>query len=229
MGVRRPMGHKNKSASALRHLCVCSDIASCIGSIDVETVRVMDLEDIKLFSTIAEFRQQVTAFDQAKLRSWLLKYCRHHDGAMYEDLKQNVYAKLMTAKLNQVSEIRDLDRFIYGVCRNVGVDWLREKQKRARLDDTVKQLPEPASQRTPENTAIEKEQRLAVEWAIAQLPTRQREIYRLYQVHGHDMESIAREANCKVSTIRRTLYDAINNVRKFLSREESAGTGRSKK
>lgn len=181
-----------------------------------------------MFSTLAEFRQRVAAFDEQKIKRWLWRYCRFQLLAVYEDLKQTVYTELMAANFEQVSKIRDLDKFIYGVCRNVGVDWLREIKKRARLDDTVKQLPEPSPQRTPENTVIEKDQRLSIERAIDQLPKRQREIYVLHHIDGCDIESIAQITGCRVSTIKRTIYNAMTNLRKILSREESARAARSK-
>jgi len=190
---------------------------------------VIDPEDIQLFSTIAEFRQQVAAFDRAKIKKWLWRYCRHRSGAVYEDLQQAVYAELVAADLDQVSKIRHLDKFVYGVCKHVGVDWQREMAKRSRLDDTVKQWPEPTPHQTPENTVIEKDRRRSVQQAIAQLSKRRREIYVLYHVEGHDLEWIARETGCQVSTIKRTLHDAMKMVRKFVSKEESARTARSKK
>jgi RNA polymerase sigma factor (sigma-70 family) len=193
---------------------------------------VKDPEDIQLFSTIDEFRRQVAAFDPAKIKKWLWRYCRHRSGAVYEDLRQTVYAKLFEADLDQVYKIRDLDKFICGVCKHVGVDWQREVAKRSRLDDTVKQWPEPTPHQTPESTVIEKDQRRsvvqAVAQAIAQLPKRQREIYVLYHVEGRDMESIAQKTGCRVSTIKRTIHDAMTKVRKFVSKEESARTARSK-
>lgn len=187
-----------------------------------------DPEDIQLFSTIAEFRRQVAAFDPAKIKKWLWRYCGPRSGAVYEDLQQTVYAKLVEADLKQVSKIRNLDKFICGVCKHVGVNWLREMAKRSRLDYTVKQWPEPTPHQTPESTVIEKDQRRSVAQAIAQLPKRQREIYALY-FEGRDMESIAQKTGCRVSTIKRTIHNAMANIRKFVFKEESARTARSKK
>ena len=181
-----------------------------------------------MFLTIAEYRRQVAAFDPAKIKKWLWRYCRHRSGAVYEDLQQTVYAKLFEADLDQVSKIRDLDKFVYGVCKHVGVDWQREVAKRSKLDDTVKQWPEPTSHQTPESTVIEKDQRRSVAQAVAQLPKRQSEIYALY-LEGCDMEWIAQKTGCQVSTIKRTIHDAMINIRKFVFKEESARTARSKK
>jgi RNA polymerase sigma factor (sigma-70 family) len=178
-----------------------------------------DLEDLKLFSSISEYRQQITAFDRRKLKGWLWKYCRNHL-ATADDLAQIVHTKLWEADIEQVLKIRDLDKFVWGVCRHVGADWQRELKKRARVDDGAKSLA-VVSPRTPEASVIFAEYMRRVQAAINQLSEKRREVYVMYHQRGYSIEQIAQILGCRVGTVKRTLYDAMKSVRQVMAEGES--------
>ena len=139
---------------------------------------------------------------------------------------QIVYAKLWEADIDQVLQIREFDKFVWGVCRNVGVDWLRDIQKRARLDDTAQHLT-ASDPRTPEDSVILAEELQRVQAAINQLSEKRRKVYVMRYQRGYSVEQVAQTLGCRVSTVKRTLYDAMKSVRQAMVEGETLHKTRS--
>ena len=180
---------------------------------------------------LPEFRQRIAVFDEDKIKWWLWKNCRRH-GVVLEDLTQEVCTRLiaMATDTERVLQIRDLDRYVYGLCWNVAMDRLRDMQKSARMAATVGSLPGRAT-RTPETLVMLEQdlKRLQEQHqdAVNKLPKRQRQIYLMHHVEGYSIKLIATKTGLCIGTVKRTLYDAMRSVRRNMVKEETVENARS--
>ena len=75
-------------------------------------------------------------------------------------------------------------------------------------DDEEKLLIVKDSKQNPENTFNEKLRQKKIIEAIEKLPSKQREVIVLYDMHDMSYEQIAKKINCPVGTVRSRLYNA---------------------
>jgi RNA polymerase sigma factor (sigma-70 family) len=180
---------------------------------------------------LPEFRQRIAVFDENKIKWWLWKHCRRR-GVVLEDLTQEVCARLiaMATDPERVLQIRDLDKYVYGLCWNVAMDRLREMQKSERMAATVRSFPGRAT-RTPETLMMLEQdlKRLQEQHqdAVDELPKRQRQIYLMHHVEGYSIKLIATTTGLRIGTVKRTLYDAMRSVRRNMVKEETVENARS--
>lgn len=175
--------------------------------------------------TTDKYRNQVLAIERRKIRSWLWKFT--HDSSEIEDLQQEVYARLLAVSPDTIAGINerdDLERFVYGVCRHVGVDWVRNMQLarrfQSRLDAAGPLLGAP---NMPEVSARISQNLESVRDAINRLPRRQRRVYVLRNLYGYSAKEIAIRVRGNEGTVRRNLYNAVKSLEKMLKQDRKKG------
>ncbi|HLT93458.1 MAG TPA: sigma-70 family RNA polymerase sigma factor [Membranihabitans sp.] len=138
-----------------------------------------------------------------------------HDKELAADLMQDVFVKLIQSNTN-ISEIADLDGYIYHMCRHRAYDHLKkaykDKEYRSYLLSFMHQEEESVK---PEIEQIMEADhyREVLEQSLQQLPDQQRIIFNLSKREGLSHQKIAEILNLSPITVRNHLHRAMKNLR----------------
>ena len=153
-------------------------------------------------SLFANYRDKVLGF--------FIKFL--HDEELAKDLAQDVFLKLIE-KEKSLLNVRDLDGYIYNMCRNMAFDHL----KKASHDRKYRNFLINAGLKTqnPEvNRKIDVDHyRTVLEDSLNHLPDQQRLIFNLSKREGLSHEKIAEMLDISPNTVRNHLYQALKNIR----------------
>src|SRR3954470_17623583 len=116
--------------------------------------------------------------------------------------------------------------WIYRIVMNVTIDWLRKKQVKAggaEFDDSI-QLKEvdPASKTVPRPDALPSEQleqreiRVEIDKAIAQLSPEHRAVILMKEIDGMQYHEIAESLGCSIGTVMSRLFYARKKLQNLL-------------
>jgi RNA polymerase sigma-70 factor (ECF subfamily) len=124
--------------------------------------------------------------------------------------------------LHRYDAQKPFDLWVMAIARNLCLDLLR-RRARMRTED-VEELGEqlPSGQKSQEEQALEAEQRLSLEEAMATLSTDDREVLALYYVQKRTTKEIATVLDCAPGTIMARLFRAREKLRKRMRTEEKA-------
>jgi RNA polymerase sigma factor (sigma-70 family) len=139
------------------------------------------------------------------LRACLHRYARN--SADVDELLQETYTHLLTAGAAQNrEEIRSIRAFALTVARNVALSWLRHKQVvPIELVADLEAL-ELLDERGQVDEIVNTHQELALlTKAVAQLPTRCRQVFTLRKVYGLSQKEIAAELKISENTVEQHL------------------------
>ncbi|WP_083227693.1 RNA polymerase sigma-70 factor [Mucilaginibacter sp. PPCGB 2223] len=136
------------------------------------------------------------------------------DDALAKDIIQEVFIKLWDLR-HTISEIENIDAFLFKLTRNKVMDFLRktaadERLKMAIWEGMSQTLDQPAS------GLEQKEYHIVIAKAIAALPPKRREIYRLKMDEGLNYQQIADELNISRHTVKHQVSFALQSVRAFI-------------
>jgi len=165
-----------------------------------------------LRSDSKNYRQAIDAFAQRKLRAWLWKYSRRW--AALDGLQHDAFKDLLELNAKSV-RIHNLDAFVRRVCARRAGDWIRDLRLMAFLETRR----EGQGARTP--TSPEHGAYLAqlLEWVLKAanlLPPVQRQVFLMCDLLGHSTAAVAAERGREESSVKRSLYDARQSLRREL-------------
>lgn len=176
---------------------------------------------------LAYARGDAAAFETlyARHRTPLYRYVRRlvHDGALAEDLYQDVWLRVINARERYADSAR-FTTWLYTIAHNRVMDHHRaarlREAGRVGHDETVEgdpldNLPDPAAQ--PPETLLEREELVrCVVAAVDALPAPQREAFVLQQEGGLSLEGIAQVTGVNAQTAKSRLRYAFAKLRREL-------------
>lgn len=131
-------------------------------------------------------------------------------GSYNEDLEQEVYIKAWKNR-EQYTERSKFGSWIYKIAQNTSKDFLKssfaKNQKNLELN-ADKLLLVKDQRQNPENEFNTKLRQKKIIEAIEKLPSKQREVIVLYDMHDLSYEQIAQKLGCPVGTVRSRLFNA---------------------
>lgn len=108
--------------------------------------------------------------------------------------------------------------WLYRVVSNLCIDHHRRGKRRGLvlMEDWSENAPESLAKTsdTPGSRLEDQEQRQAIEHAIAELPDRQQQAFRLKYIGGLSLIEIAEIQNCAVGTVKASIFQASQKLRK---------------
>lgn len=169
---------------------------------DAELLRLVANDDENAFTEL--YRRY-----KDKLYGFALHLSRSEEEA--KDLVHEVFSKIWE-KRNTLKNKELFGSYLYKMIRNFSMDHLRRfSLKTAVLDQLDKNSVTAFS---ADSDVICKEIEQKMEAGIAQLPNRQREIYRLHRDKGLKYTEIAQLLGLSVSTVENHFSRALDNIRK---------------
>lgn len=123
--------------------------------------------------------------------------------------------------LHKYDEQKPFDLWVMAIARNLSLDLLR-RRSRMKLDD-VEDMKDvlPSGDKSQEQGAIEREERLSLESAMSTLPVEDREVLALYYVQKRTTKEIAEVVGVAPGTIMARLFRAREKLRKQMTQELS--------
>ncbi len=129
-----------------------------------------------------------------------------------EDVVQTAFVRLWSRR-HHLDEAGSLRSFLYTIVRNACLDELR---KQARRDEAQRRATPPPSPRTPyEDVQGAELQRLAAA-AVARLPERRQEVFRLVREEGLSYQEIAEILDLSLQTVANHMSLAMADLRTAL-------------
>lgn len=122
--------------------------------------------------------------------------------------------------LYKYDEQKPFDLWVMAIARNLCLDLLR-RRSRIRSED-VEEMKDvlPSSDKSQEERAIEREERLSLESALSTLPVEDREVLALYYVQKRTTKEIAEVIGVAPGTIMARLFRAREKLRKQMKSQE---------
>jgi RNA polymerase sigma factor (sigma-70 family) len=176
-----------------------------------------------VFLSLQEYQHALLNFDPGKMQGWVSRHC--HDQSAAPELLQDVYVELLQADLAQVQGIRDFERYLHGVCKNIGANYARERRKTARLKSGVDALPRAAAS-SPEVAVNLMETLVHLNKAVETLTIRRRRVFVMRHVFGYSTRETALIRRRDESTVGRTLGRAMDKIHTTLISEVDAVSAR---
>jgi RNA polymerase sigma factor (sigma-70 family) len=146
-----------------------------------------------------------------------LKYVPNREAA--EELTQDVFVK-MYKSLADFKGNSKLSTWLYSICHNTCVSYLRKKQLPSVYvsDQLIARVADIGGGTIAADAQMEQKSRaLALETAIAQLPETDAEIVTLYYLADQSIDDIARILGLTTSNVKVKLFRARQKLRELLS------------
>lgn len=132
--------------------------------------------------------------------------------AVADDLVQDTFLKVWITR-DQLADVMHPAAWIKKICFFLSVNYVRRQTVRDKVMAVV--APEHEGVEDP----IDFQQLLQlVNKAVAQLPEKQQQIYRLSREQGLSISEIATHMNLAVSTVKNLLVMALKSIRQFLQK-----------
>lgn len=128
-----------------------------------------------------------------------------------EEILQDVFLKLWEKRAT-LPEIRSFRSYVFKMGRNHVLNYLRSEKRWETMpaEDPVLRQPDPS-----ENIIIKEYYRIAQD-AIAHLPERRKQVFRLREEDGLSLDEIARMLGISKSAVKQHLYAATAHIREYL-------------
>lgn len=152
---------------------------------------------------------------QGRLFGYIQKMVK--SGQVAEELVMDVFMKLWISR-ETLPEIQRLDSFLFRVAHNKTIDFFRMAARDGRFVDLVMEQMDQATLPDAHNNLVSKEYDEELRKALALLPERRKEIYRLSREAGMSHEEIAKKLNISKNTVANTLVDAKKFIREYLQK-----------
>jgi len=131
-----------------------------------------------------------------------------------EELVQNTFIRVWINR-DKLPGIQNVKAWIFRVGANEGYNFLRRKAVETRV---FGQLQYSAEESTRGDESLYNELKHAIAEAIDALPDRRRQVYLLSREEGLKHHEIADRLGITLSTVKKTLGDAREDIRAFLTR-----------
>jgi RNA polymerase sigma factor (sigma-70 family) len=163
-----------------------------------------------LFNDLDDFRRQVAQIPRYKIRSWLWK----HTNATHplNALMHEVDVRLALVDLAAASKIDSLDSYVWAICRNVAVDWVRKRMwiRKNRSAKDVNTIQHPTQ--NPERAAAAEQELEQLQRALDEMPENQRQVFWLRKIYRYSDQEIAERMNMDEREVQNTLRKAVRRI-----------------
>lgn len=145
-------------------------------------------------------------------------FAKCRDATLAEDIAQEAYV----VAWSDLGRLRDAERvgsWIAGIARNLAVSAARERARAAELTELV-------DARTPEDEALEREDRALLHDALEAVPDTHREALVLYYLEGQSVARIAEGLNIREDLVKQRLTRGRNALRDNIAARVETALGR---
>ena len=149
---------------------------------------------------------------EGRLIAFALKIIRSE--SLVKDVLQEVFLSLWVKK-DKLSEIENLEAYLYRATKNKAIDFLRALANDNKLRSDYFSTIEKEDHAVEKVLAL-KEGRELLESAMSELPQKRKQIYELSQVYGLSRKEIAEKMKISESTVKNQLTSAHSSIRDFL-------------
>jgi RNA polymerase sigma-70 factor (ECF subfamily) len=155
------------------------------------------------------FEQLVRAL-QPQVFRWALTFARDTDDA--DELTQDTFVQ-MHRHLEQYRGDSSLEGWLYGIVRRLALQKRRKSVRRKWLSESM--IPGISAVYNTDPGARVDRQRIAayIRHFFTELPPRQREVFDLVDLQGHDPSEVAIMLSLKPATLRANLFKARQSMR----------------
>src|SRR5439155_5263426 len=122
-------------------------------------------------------------------------------------------------KLDTYDSEKPFDLWVMAIARNLCLDLLRRRSRMHTEDVHELRDALPSGEKSLEEGAIDKQERLSLETAMGTLPLEDREVLALYYVQKRTTKEIAAVLGCAPGTIMARLFRAREKIRKQMKPE----------
>jgi RNA polymerase sigma-70 factor (ECF subfamily) len=154
--------------------------------------------------------EQLVRTLQPQVYRWCLTFARNADDA--DELTQDTFVQ-MHRHLEQFRGESSIEGWLYGIVRRLALAKRRKSARRKWLSESV--IPGlDAVYNTDPGGRVDR-QRIAsyIRHFFTQLPPRQREVFDLVDLQGHDPSEVAAMLSLKPATLRANLFKARESIR----------------
>jgi RNA polymerase sigma factor (sigma-70 family) len=165
---------------------------------------------------------EVIAEERSRLRNYIRK--RVHNEADAEDLLQEVFYELVEAN-RLLMPIEHVTGWLFRVARNRITDLFRKKKAEtfsdAAVEDEAGELLQiedmlPSPDAGPEARYVRQVLLEELEFALAELPDEQREVFVAHELEGRSFKELAAESGVSVNTLLSRKHYAVLHLRERL-------------
>jgi RNA polymerase sigma-70 factor (ECF subfamily) len=157
----------------------------------------------------AAFAEIVESLKQLVFR-WSLTFARDIDEA--DEIAQETFV-LMHRKLDQYRADSSLEGWVYRITRRVGLKRRRSSRRREALVAAHLPMLETVYNTDPGARVDRQRIEAYVRHFFSELPRRQREVFDLVDLQGHEPAEVARITGMKQGTVRANLFKARASIR----------------
>jgi RNA polymerase sigma-70 factor, ECF subfamily len=161
------------------------------------------------YGDVAAFEQIVRAL-QPQVYRWALTFARDVDDA--DEITQDTFIRLHR-NLGKFRGESALEAWVYGITRRVGLQRKRKTDRRKWLTEAV--IPGLENVYSTDPGGRVDRQRIAgyIRHFFTELPPRQREVFDLVDLQGHEPSEVAEMLGLKQATLRTNLFKARAAIR----------------
>lgn len=167
------------------------------------------------------FEQLIYNYDRAVL-SIAMRYVRYTDDA--KDIYQEVFIRVYKG-LRKFEFRSEFSTWIFRITTNVCLTYKSRKKEQImvsledEIDDDQKSyeaMDMISNERSPEEETVDNDLRFLIGNAVDSLSAKQRITFVLKHYEGYKIREIAEMLGCKEGTVKKYLFDAVNNLKKKL-------------
>ena len=166
--------------------------------------------------------ERVTPFGMESLEAYVPALRRYFSKRVsaneVDDFVQEVFVRIQAHA--DGAPIQLLDRYLFAVAANVITDQARRRAVRHETaHESLAETHHPTEELTPERVLLDREALELVVTAIAQLPTRTRDVFVLHRFEEMSCTSIAAELGISISAVEKHIMKALRLLHRTLSKD----------
>jgi RNA polymerase sigma factor (sigma-70 family) len=147
-------------------------------------------------------------------------YARLKSKQEAKEIAQEAYVKIL--QLDNPGATSFLQAYLFRIAENLALDHLRQRRSRGRLDQ-LNCVDDIFSDLGPERTAIARQELALLARAVAELPPKCQEAFRLYKLEDRPLSDVATLMGISERMVRKHVYRALIYAR--LRRDGLSATG----
>lgn len=133
--------------------------------------------------------------------------------AAAEELVQNTFIRIWIAR-DQLPGIENPKAWIYRIASNLALNFLKHKAVETKVFSELKAAAPEPNMETDE--VLYNEMKDAINQAVASLPERRKQVYRMSREQGMKQQEIADALGLSLATVKNTLGSALESIRTHL-------------
>jgi RNA polymerase sigma-70 factor (ECF subfamily) len=150
---------------------------------------------------------------RGRLFHYILNIVKSREAA--EELVMDVFLKIWLAR-DVVTQIENIDAFIFRVACNKSIDFLRKASTDLKLSELLWDNIQLAGSNSPESLLIQQEYDTLLRKAINLMPPKRQEIYRLSREQGLTHAQIAEQLSISKNTVANQITEAQNFIKSLM-------------